>query len=78
MVFRSCELKLKLKLALELIPEPARKYSRSDSGSSSHIHKCLSSYFKTPGVGITDPITTGPTGTTGGANVGIGPVPSTV
>ncbi len=35
------------------------------------------SYFKTPGVGMTDPPTTGPTGATGGAKDGIGPVPST-
>ena len=33
--------------------------------------------MRTPGVGITNPATTGPTGTNGGAKVGIGPVPRT-
>ena len=35
-------------------------------------------YTKPPGIMLPTPPTTGPTGTTGGANVGIGPVPSTL
>ena len=34
-------------------------------------------YDRCPGVGITRPSETGPTGTNGGAKVGTGPVPST-